>query len=89
MPNGCSNNSSSWGIIFCLLENSSNGTGTQMYFPIDGTYKGRIFVRSVKNLKSSSATTSPWVILALDTSYSDVPSPENPGEMSKGGVTSE
>ena len=89
LPSGCNNNSSSWGIIFCLLENSNNGTGTQMYFPIDGDYKGRIFVRSVKDLKTSSATTSPWKLLSFDSSYSDVPNPENPGEMNKGGIDSE
>ena len=88
LPSGCNNNSSSWGIIFCLLENSNNGTGTQMYFPIDGDYKGRIFVRSVKDLKTSSATTSPWKLLSFDSSYSDVPQPE-PGEMSKGGIDNE
>ena len=88
LPNGCSNTSSSWGIIFCLLENSANGTGTQMYFPIDGDYKGQIFVRSVKDLKTASATTSPWKLLSFDSSYSDVPQP-GPGEMSKGGVVNE
>ena len=51
-----------------------------MFFPIDGTYKGRIFVRSVKNLKEGIKETSPWTLLAFDTSYSDVPLP-GPGEM--------
>ena len=60
-----------------------------MFFPIDGAYKGRIFVRSVKDLKAPHATTSSWVLLSLDSNYSDVPNPENPGEMSKGGTTSE
>jgi len=87
LPNNCSG-SNAWGVLFCLLENTNTGTGTQMFFPIDGNYKGRIFVRSVKELKKPSATTSPWVLLALDTSFSDVPQPD-PGEMSKGGVISE
>ena len=87
LPNGCSG-SNAWGVLFCLLENSNNGTGTQMFFPIDGTYKGRIFVRSVKDLKGSASTSS-WVLLALDSSYtSDVPQPD-PGEISNGGVISE
>ena len=59
-----------------------------MFFPIEGGYKGRIFVRSVKNLKRSNPTTSSWVLLAIDSSYSDVPI-DGPGEMSKGGVTNE
>ena len=88
LPNGCSNNSNSWGIIFCLLENEENGTGTQMYFPIDGNYKGNIFVRSVKNLKTTSPFASSWKLLSFDSSYSDVPIP-GPGEMSKGGIDNE
>ena len=80
LPRGCNNNQSSWGIIFCLLENSNYGTGTQMFFPVDGGYQGRIFVRSIKNLKSSNATTSPWKLLSFDSSYSDVPQP-GPGEI--------
>ena len=87
LPNGCSG-SNAWGVLFCLLENTNTGTGTQMFFPIDGNYKGRIFVRSVKELKKPSATTSPWVLLALDTSFSDVPI-QGPGEMNKGGVDNE
>ena len=38
-----------WGILFFVAENAAQGTGTQMYFPIDGTYKGRVFVRSMTN----------------------------------------
>ena len=86
LPNGCSG-SSAWGVLFCLLENSNNGTGTQMFFPIDGAYKGKVFVRSVKNLKNGPST-SPWTLLAIDTNFSDVPIP-GPGEISKGGATSE
>ena len=83
LPTACAgHNTNAWGIIFCLLENSVNATGTQMFFPIDGVYKGRIFVRSVKDLKTSHSITSSWVLLALDTSYNgDVPNPENPGEI--------
>ena len=34
-----------WGVLFYISENVENRTGTQMYFPIDGTYAGRIFTR--------------------------------------------
>ena len=34
-----------WGVLFYISENEANRTGTQMYFPIDGTYAGRIFTR--------------------------------------------
>ena len=34
-----------WGVLFYISENVANRTGTQMYFPIDGTYAGRIFTR--------------------------------------------
>ena len=59
-----------------------------MFFPIDGTYKGRIFVRSVKSLKQSNPSTSPWSLLQIDTSVSDVPITA-PGEMNKGGIDNE
>lgn len=36
-----------WGVLFYISENASNGTGTQMYFPIDGTYAGRVFTRQI------------------------------------------
>ena len=87
LPNAC-DTSSKWGILFCILENSTNGTGTQIYFPVDGNYKGRVFTRSVKNLKLPNSQNSAWGLLQIDTSVSDEPI-EGPGEMSKGGVTSE
>ena len=79
LPSSCTG-TSKWGILFCILENSTEGTGTQMFFPIDGTYIGRIFVRSVKYLKTNSPTPSPWELLSFDSSHSDVPQPD-PGEM--------
>lgn len=36
-----------WGVLFFIAENESDGTGTQMYFPIDGTYAGRVFTRKI------------------------------------------
>ena len=53
-----------------------------MFFPVDGYYKGKIFVRSVKALKIDGSTTSKWVLLGLDSNYNsttDVPQPD-PGE---------
>jgi hypothetical protein len=58
-----------WGVLFFLAENSTNRTGTQMYFPIDGTYKGRIFTRSVKNGNSFSS----WFLLStFDGNYNSL-----------------
>lgn len=34
-----------WGVLFYISEDANNRTGTQMYFPVDGTYAGRIFTR--------------------------------------------
>lgn len=56
-----------WGILFFIAENEAAGTGTQMYFPIDGTYKGRVFTRSVT--RRSCGT---WNLLAIK---SDIPAP--------------
>ena len=36
-----------WGVLFYISENADNETGTQMYFPIDGAYAGRIFTRNI------------------------------------------
>lgn len=36
--------SSKWGVLFYIAENGT--TGTQMLYPIDGTYKGTIWTRS-------------------------------------------
>ena len=47
-PSVCTG-SDRWGVLFYISENEDNGTGTQMYFPIDGTYAGRIFTRKIMN----------------------------------------
>ena len=44
-----------------------------MFFPIDGAYRGRIFVRSVKNLIKDTPIISSWTLLEIDASASDVP----------------
>ena len=56
-PSQCTG-SDKWGVLFFIAENAENGTGTQMYFPIDGTYKGRIFTRSV-----TRRTPGTWYLL--------------------------
>lgn len=48
LPSLCTGDSV-WGVLFYISENEANGTGTQMYFPIDGPYKGRIFTRNMFN----------------------------------------
>lgn len=52
-----------WGILFFIAENVEQGTGTQMYFPIDGTYKGRVFTRSLTNMKQGSKSIGTWTLL--------------------------
>ena len=61
-----------WGILFFIAENVEQGTGTQMYFPIDGTYKGRVFTRSLTNMKKSPSSIGTWNLLAIK---SDIPAP--------------
>ena len=46
LPDECTE-SDKWGVLFCLLENPINKTGSQMYFPIDGKYLGKVYVRSL------------------------------------------
>ena len=68
LPSVCTG-SDRWGVLFFLAENSTNRTGTQMYFPIDGTYQGRIFTRSVKNGNSFSS----WFLLStFDGNYNNL-----------------
>ena len=59
-----------WGILFFIAENATNGTGTQMYFPVDGAYKGRVFTRSLTAMNQSGGRTSEWVLLTIQ---SDIP----------------
>lgn len=49
-----------WGVLFYISENEDNGTGTQMYFPIDGAYVGRIFTRNIMNRNAGS-----WNLLSI------------------------
>lgn len=47
--------------MFFIAENAVNRTGTQMFFPIDGKYIGKIFTRSITNGNGSS-----WTMLASE-----------------------
>lgn len=59
-PSVCTD-SSKWGLLFYLSENAAHKTGTQLYFPIDGNYKGRVFSRSIcKNVPTT------WQLLSID-----------------------
>ena len=60
LPSVCTNTKDKWGILFFIAENATNGTGTQMFFPIDGAYKGKIFTRSIVNRTNISS----WIMLA-------------------------
>lgn len=66
LPSVCSNTKDKWGVLFFIAENPTNGTGTQMFFPIDGTYKGKIFTRSIVNGKKGTFATSDWSMLGTE-----------------------
>ena len=71
LPSVCTG-SDRWGILFFIAENVTQGTGTQMYFPIDGTYKGRIFTRSLTNM-NQSPTVGEWnLISTFSGNYNDL-----------------
>ena len=59
LPSLCTG-SDRWGVLFFIAENATNGTGTQVYYPIDGTYVGRVFVRSMKNRNPNGN----WTVLS-------------------------
>lgn len=66
LPAQCTGNDR-WGILFFIAENAKNGTGTQMYFPIDGNYKGRLFIRSLTNMTHEDGTAvGEWMLLSID-----------------------
>ena len=57
-----------WGVLFYISENATNGTGTQMYFPIDGTYAGRVFTRKILSRNAGA-----WNLLStFSGSYRDL-----------------
>ena len=47
LPPVCTSIVDRWGILFFIAENAANGTGTQMFFPVDGKYMGKVFTRSI------------------------------------------
>lgn len=71
LPSECTG-ADRWGVLFYISENATNGTGTQMYFPIDGTYVGSVFVRSIKN-KAPNGT---WSRMAKSSDIPTVPTEE-------------
>ena len=67
LPPQCTGNDR-WGVIFFIAENAEMGTGTQMYYPIDGDNKGRIFTRSLTRMASGQASPieGKWYRLVID-----------------------
>lgn len=59
LPPECTGNDR-WGILFFLAENEEDGTGTQMFFPIDGTNKGRVYSRSLTRMNVESSVVGDW-----------------------------
>lgn len=72
LPPVCSNAKDKWGVLFFIAENPDNGTGTQMFFPIDGTYKGKIFTRSIVNGKKGTFAASEWSMLGTEDNLIEV-----------------
>ena len=75
-PNLCAG-ADRWGVLFYISENADTGTGTQMYFPIDGTYAGRVFIRSLIERRPGE-----WNLLStFDGNYNNLTNkPTIPGE---------
>lgn len=67
LPPQCTGNDK-WGVIFFIAENAEMGTGTQMYYPIDGNNKGRVFTRSLTRMASGqdSPIEGEWYRLVID-----------------------
>ncbi|MBC6695209.1 hypothetical protein H9L25_00255 [Terrisporobacter mayombei] len=66
LPPQCSNDSDKWGILQIVKQHPTSGT--QLYYPIDGQYKGRVFVRLLKH-----DTWYDWSLLSIFSgSYNDL-----------------
>lgn len=67
LPPQCNTTTDRWGILQFVKE-SDQGTGTQLFYPIDGKYKGRVFVRSIVR-----RTPNAWALLStFSGSYADL-----------------
>ena len=66
LPSLCTG-SDRWGVLFYIAENVPNGTGTQMYYPIDGTYRGRVFTRSIVSRNAGE-----WELLSTASDMSNL-----------------
>ena len=58
-----------WGIIFFIAENTTNGTGTQFYYPIDGTYKGQMFTRALTNMNRTASAGNWYLVCNTNNTY--------------------
>lgn len=63
---------SQWGLLMFLVENPAYGTGTQMYFPIDGDYKGQVFTRNCVDMNSDNKKPGEWHRLATIDDFKEI-----------------
>lgn len=65
------------GVLFFIAENVEQRTGTQFFYPIDGPYKGRIFVRSLTLMCCVQPEIGAWSLLTteadVETNYQKKP----------------
>lgn len=73
LPAECQTATDKWGILFFAAENEEMGTGTQMFFPIDGDVKGNVYTRSLTRVASGGSTIiGEWKRLATTVDVSDL-----------------
>lgn len=75
LPSVCTTSKDKWGTIITIWESGANGTGFQLYVPIDGNYKGNMFLRWVSNSRNAYASYGEWKKVALS---SEIPVIEEP-----------
>lgn len=61
-----------YGILFFLAENNANGTGTQMFFPMDGSYRGKIFTRSLVAMNTIPQAGEWYMLSTFDGDYNSL-----------------
>jgi len=79
LPSVCTTNKDKWGTIITIWESGANGTGFQLYVPIDGTYKGNLFVRWISNSRNAYASYGDWQKVAMANDLPRIASTSTPG----------
>lgn len=72
LPDQVYGTTSEWGVLFFIAEDAVQLTGTQIFYPIDGPYKGRVFTRSLTHMTANPPEPGTWSMLANEAEVNSV-----------------